>query len=199
MMLWGKSIKKYLPLILMLLCCNTSMAFLQDDKKINDIKQQAIALYTTKNYSEAFELLDNLPTNAKDEEVFLLLANISEEKNNLNSAIQNLNKAIDKNHTFYKAYYNLGCIFASKGSYLLASNNFELTIKHNKTFAPAYYNLACCQMKLKNYAIAKKNFIKALEIEPTNKDIYFNLAYCYKKLGKEKDAKKILEIYNKLT
>lgn len=170
-----------------------------ENENIADIKEQAIALYTTGNYNEAFKLLDNLPTNEKNEEIFLLLANIAQENNKDNLAIQNLNKALDKNYSFYKAYYNLGCIFASKKSYLLASNNFELAIKYNKDFPSSYYNLACCQIKLKNFEAAKKNLIKAIDLNPSNKDYYYNLAYCYKELHKEKQAKKILEAYNKMS
>ena len=169
------------------------------NNNINDIKQQAIALYTTGNFNEAFKLLDNLSTSEKNEEVFLLLANIAQENGDDNMAIQNLNKALDKNYSYYKAYYNLGCIFASKKSWLLASNNFELAIKYNKNFASSYYNLACCQIKLKNFELAKKNLIKAIELNSQNKDYYFNLAYCYKELHKEKQAQKILEIYNKMS
>ena len=169
------------------------------NNNINDIKQQAIALYTTGNFNEAFKLLDNLSTSEKNEEVFLLLANIAQENGDDNMAIQNLNKALDKNYSYYKAYYNLGCIFASKKSWLLASNNFELAIKYNKNFASSYYNLACCQITLKNFELAKKNLIKAIELNSQNKDYYFNLAYCYKELHKEKQAQKILEIYNKMS
>ena len=166
---------------------------------IQDTKQQAIALYTTGNFTEAFKLLDNLPASEKNEDIFLLLANIAQENGDDNAAIQNLNKALDKNYMFYKAYYNLGCIFASKKSYLLASNNFELAIKYNKGFPSAYYNLACCQIKLKNYEGAKKNLIKAIELSPSNKDYYYNLAFCYKELHKEKQAQKILDVYNKMS
>lgn len=169
-----------------------------DNSNIEDIKQQAYALYATENYTEAFKLLDNLPAAEKNGEVYLLLANIAESSNDDNLAIRNLNKALDRDYSYYKAYYNLGCIFAKKGSYLLASNNFELAIKYNKTFASAYYNLACCQIKLKNYTAAKKNLIKAIELEPQNKDFYYNLAYCYKELNKTKAAKRILETYNAL-
>ena len=164
-----------------------------------EIKEQAYALYATKNFNEAFQLLDRLPNDEKNEEVLLMLANIAEENKNDNLAIKNLNKALDKNNTYYKAYYNLGCIFARKKSYFLASNNFELAIKYNKTFASAYYNLACCQINLKNYELARKNLIKAIELEPKNKDFYYNLALCYKELNKEKQAKKALEIYNSLS
>jgi len=190
--------KKFLLVYAFLFVLNINNIALALDN-INDIKQQAIALYVTQNYEEAFKLLDNLPANEKTEEDFLLIANIMQERGDENSAIQNLNKAINKNYSFYKAYYNLGCILASRGSYLLASNNFELAIKYNKTFASSYYNLACCQIKLKNYEQAKKNLIKAIELNPQNKDYYFNLAYCYKELHKEKQAQKILEVYNKMS
>lgn len=186
-------------LISFLLFFNANVASALNNVNIKEIKQQAIALYTTGNYNEAFKLLDNLPASEKNEEVFLLLANIAQENNDDNMAIQNLNKALDKDYTFYKAYYNLGCIFASKNSWLLASNNFELAIKYNKNFASSYYNLACCQIKLKNFEQAKKNLIKAIELNPQNKDYYFNLAYCYKELHKEKQAQKILEVYNKMS
>mgnify|MGYP003571324272 CR=1 FL=1 len=190
-------LKKYLILFFVLYFSTCNIYANQFDAK--EIKQKAIALYTTKNYNEAFVLLDNLPMNEKNEEIFLLLSNIAQENGNDNLAIQNLNKALDKNYTYYKAYYNLGCIFAKKKSYLLAQNNFELAIKYSKNFAPAYYNLACCQMKLNNFETAKKNLIKAIEFDTTNKDYYYNLAYCYKKLNQSKQAQKILDIYNKMS
>ena len=164
-----------------------------------DTREEAIALYRTENYNAALEKLASLPSSEKDETIFLLMANILETQGKDNKAIQYLNKALDKNYSFYKAYYNLGCIFAKKQSYLLASNNFELAIKYNKNFAPAYYNLACCQMKLKNYDSARKNLIKALEFQPKNKDYLYNLAYCYKELNQLRQAKKILDVYNSIS
>lgn len=161
-----------------------------------EIKQEAIALYTTGNFSEAYEKLSSLPSVDKDENVFLLMSNIMQEKQKDNLAIQYLNKALDKNCSFYKAYYNLGCIFAKKKSYLLASNNFEFAIKYNKNFAPAYYNLACCQMMLKNYDSAKDNLTKALALDPNNKDYAYNLIFCYKELNQMKKAKKLLANYS---
>ena len=183
-----------ITLVSMLILAGSSFA-----ESTNEVKERAYALYATKNFNEAFQLLDNLPNTEKNEEVLLMLANIAEENKDDNLAIKNLNKALDKDNTYYKAYYNLGCIFAKKRSYFLASNNFELAIKYNKTFASAYYNLACCQIMLKNYELAKKNLLKAIELEPKNKDFYYNLALCYKELNKEKQAKKILEVYNSLS
>ena len=185
-----KKLSSILFLSLSFLSCSSVTA--------NDVKQEAVALYATKNYSQAYKLLDSIQPNQKDEETFLLMANIAQEDNKDNLAIQNLNKAIDKNASYYKAYYNLGCIFAKKKSYIFAINNFENAIKYNKNFAPAYYNLACCEMKLRNFESAKKNLIKAVSLEANNKDYLYNLAYCYKELNQEKQAKKILEEYNKL-
>ena len=194
-----KKLSFYIFIFLLFVSNTYNISLANNNDNISEIKQQAIALYTTGNYNEAFELLDNLPASEKNEDVFLLLANIAQENNDDNTAIRNLNKALAKNYMYYKAYYNLGCIFASKNSYLLASNNFELAIKYNKGFPSSYYNLACCQIKLKNYEAAKKNLIKAIELSPNNKDYYYNLAYCYKELHNEKQAKKILDVYNKMS
>mgnify|MGYP003571470272 CR=1 FL=1 len=186
---------KIFKISLLSLCLSTSFAL----SSSVDIKEEAIALYKTGNYSAALEKLSSIPSSDKDETIFLLMANILENQGKDNKAIQYLNKSLDKNNSFYKAYYNLGCIFAKKKSYLLASNNFEFAIKYNKNFAPSYYNLACCQMKLKNYDAAKRNLIKALEFEPKNKDYLYNLAYCYKELNEIRKAKKIIETYNSLS
>ena len=189
-----KNSAKLFVLILLLGFLNISKA---QEVDYDDIRSQGIALYATQNYKEAQKLFESIPSNKKDETIYLLLANIAQENSQDNVAISNLNKSLDKNFEFYKAYYNLGCIFASKKSNLLALSNFELAIKYNKNFAPAYYNLARCQMELRDYKSAKKNLIKALELEPT-KDVYYNLAFCYKELGNTKHAQKLLDIYNKM-
>ena len=85
---------------------NISLA--SNNSNIDEIKQQAYALYATKNFEEAYKLLENLPVSEKNGEVYLMLANLSEELKSDNDAIKYLNKALDRDYTFYKAYYNLG-------------------------------------------------------------------------------------------
>lgn len=187
---------KRLFIALFLILSFNSLCFALSTK---EIKQQALALYATENFSEAYSLLDNLSYEEKNEEIFLILANINESQGDDNQAIQNLNKAIEKNYTYYKAYYNLGCIFLKKQSYQTSINNFKLALKYNKNSVACLYNLAYSEIKLEDYKSAKKNLIKALQLEPLNKDCLFNLAYCYKKLNKEKQAKKILDNLNRLT
>lgn len=172
---------------------NINMAWADD----MDVKTEAYALYNTNNLNEALRLLENLPIEEKDEEVFVLIANIYEDKLDLSKAVENLNKAIIINPEYYKAYYNLGCIFLNKKAYELAEKNLLLAIKYNKEFAYSYYNLGTLYLRTGKYEKAKKNLIKAIYLKNDEKDFYINLAYAYKFLGKEKEAKKLLDIYNK--
>lgn len=186
-------------LFLFLVLCISNIALANDNINSEEIKQKAIALYETGNYEESLKVFQSIPLKDKDENIYLFISNIASELGDDNLAIRNLNKALDKNYMFYKAYYNLGCILAKKKSYLMAAANFELAIKYNKNFDNAYYNLACCLIQQKNYEQAKKNLIKAIDLNPKNKDYYYNLAFCYKELNKPKQAQKILDVYNKMS
>lgn len=161
-----------------------------------DIKTQAYALYNTNNGTEALKLLNNLPLDKKDEEVFVIIANIYEDRKDVDKAVENLNKALIINPEYYKAYYNLGHIFLEKKAYELAEKNLLLSIKYNKEFPYSYYNLGTLYLRTGNYEKAKKNLIKAIYLKNDDKDFYLNLAYAYKFLNKEKESKKMLEIYN---
>lgn len=161
-----------------------------------DAKAEAYALYKTNNHREALLILENLPLVEKDAETFVVTANIYEDKKETDKAVENLNKALALNPEYFKAYYNLGCIFLNKGAYELAEKNLLLAIKYNKDFAYSYYNLGTLYIKTGNYNKAKKNLIQAIYLKNDEKDFYLNLAYAYKNLGKEKEAKRLLEIYN---
>ena len=178
-------------LIFSFLILNINKAWADEE----DIKAEAYALYNTNNIIEALKLLENLPMEQKDEEVFVLIANIYEDKLDVNKAVENLNKAIIINPEYYKAYYNLGCLFLNKKAYELAEKNLLLAIKYNKDFAYSYYNLGTLYLRTGKYEKAKKNLIKAIYLKGDEKDFYINLAYAYKFLGKEKESRKLLEIY----
>lgn len=188
-----KKFALYLAVCLFAGLLNASPAFCADDI---DVKTQAYALYNTNNGTEALKLLNNLPLDKKDEEVFVIIANIYEDRKDVDKAVENLNKALIINPEYYKAYYNLGCIFLEKKAYELAEKNLLLAIKYNKEFAYSYYNLGTLYLRTGNYEKAKKNLIKAIYLKNDDKDFYLNLAYAYKFLNKEKESKKMLEIYN---
>ena len=186
--------KKFVLILGLILSLNSCYAATTEE-----LSKQATAFYSDNNFHKTMELILQINECERSAQDWLILGNLFDEKGEKQNAIFMYQKATFADVKYYKAYYNLGCIFASKNSWLLASNNFELAIKYNKNFASSYYNLACCQIKLKNFEQAKKNLIKAIELNPQNKDYYFNLAYCYKELHKEKQAQKILEVYNKMS
>lgn len=185
-----------LSIFLALLSLNPIYCAEYNEKDISDAKQNAYALYNTRQPQKALEILNKIPRDYQDEETNLILANIYEDLGNNSKAIEYLNKAIRINPKFYKAYYNLGCIFAKKNEYDLAINNFKKSVNIQVNFADGYYNLASCYLKSGKYNEAKKYFIRTLAHDPKNQDALYNLAYTYKQLGQKEKAQKILANIN---
>ena len=183
---------------ILVFCLTLSVSFGEeiDPDTYYDMKQSAFALYNTNNLNEAKKILDSIPDEKKDEEIYLILSNIDEELNHGYKSVELLKEGLKKNPEFYKAYYNLGRIYMQRRIYTLATENFELAVQYNKKSPWAYYNLGCTQMYLGDYKSAKKNLIKAITLKNDEKDFYYNLAFANKKLGKEKEAQKIIEFYN---
>ncbi len=192
------SVSGILILLIFIFCQNAYSAELFSDKEILDIKNEAFALYSTNNKKEALEMLERIPQNRRDEDIFVVIGNIYDDLGQRSIAIENFNKAVNISKKPYKAYYNIGCILLKKKSYELAKKNFEMSIKCNKDFPYSYYNLASCYIANEQYSKAKKQLIKALSLKADEKDFYINLAYCYKMLGDNKAALKIVDSLNKI-
>ena len=183
--------------LLIFLCVNVSRAEeYYNEKHVKDALEKAYALYETKQSEEALKIFDKIPKNFKTAQTYLIEANIWEDKGDLNKAVSLLNRAIRVDNSYWKAYYNLGCIFMKKKNYEIAIENFKQAIKYNPEFAYAYYNLWCCYYQTEAWGNAKKNYIKATTYKSDEKYFYYNLELTYKKKGKEKEAQKVLEIYN---
>ncbi len=192
------SVSGILVIFLFFLVQNSFASELYSDKDILDIKNEAFALYSTNNKKEALEVLNRIPQNRRDEDVFIVIGNIYDDLNQRGIAVENFNKAVNISKKPYKAYYNIGCILLKKKSYDLAEKNFKMSIKCNKEFSYAYYNLASCYIATQQYSKAKRQLIKALSLKADEKDFYINLAYCYKMLGDNKAAQKIVDSLNKV-
>ena len=188
-------IKKFLTFALLAFSLTSFAAEEADPDKYFDMKQEAFALYNTNHLDEAFKILNEIPDSNRDENIYLIMANIEEEKADRNT-IGYIKAAIRKNPEFYKAYYNLGLIYMKRRIYTAAIENFKLAAKYNKKNAYSFYNLGCAQMQIGDFSAAKKNFSKAILLKNDEKDFYYNLAFADKKLGKEKEAKKIIDFYN---
>ena len=198
----NKTLKSSINLILVLFSCffcNFALSSeILSDKEILDIKNEAFALYSTDNKKEALRVLERIPQNRRDEDVFVIIGNIYDDMDKRGEAIENYNKAAAVSNKAYKAYYNIGCILLKKKSYELAQKNFKMSIKCNKEFPYAYYNLASCYMAQGDYSKAKKQLIKAISLKADDKDFYINLAYCYKMLENQKAAQKIIDSLNQI-
>ena len=192
------SVSGIIILFLFFLIQNVQAYELFNDKDILDIKNEAFALYSTNNKKEALEMLERIPQNRRDEDIFVVIGNIYDDLGQRGVAIENFNKAVSISKKPYKAYYNIGCILLKKKSFELAQENFKMSIKCNKDFAYSYYNLASCYIANEQYSKAKRQLIKALSLKADEKDFYINLAYCYKMLGDSKSAQKIVDSLNKV-
>lgn len=192
------SISVILILFFQISCQSAYSYSVLSDKEILDIKNEAFALYSTNNKEEALQMLNRIPQNRRDEDVFVIIGNICDDLGQRGAAIENFNKASQVSSKAYKAYYNIGCILLKKKSYELAQKNFKMSIKCNKDFPYAYYNLASCYIAQEQYSKAKRQLVKAISLKADDKDFYINLAYCYKMLGNDKAAQKIIDSLNKV-
>ncbi len=168
-------------------------------EELTELNQQAIALYTDNNLDESLACFSKIPEKMRTPEIWLLMGNILMDKGKKDEAAFMYGRAVLTDSTFYKAYYNLGCIYLADDKFNMAIEQFKLAVKYNINNPYTHYNLGCAYIKAGELKKAKYSFIKAVELKNTVPDFHYNLAYVYKKLGKDKQAKIYLENYNKLT
>lgn len=162
------------------------------------LKEQGLILYNTNNIEEAYKVLSKIPEAEKDAQTWLLLANIAQDYGKDLDAIFLLQKAIQKDPCFYRAYYNLGNLYFKDEKIYMAIGMYQKAIKYNEDFAYAYFNLGNCYLAQKKYSQAKYNFNKAINLKNDEPDFYYNMAFLHKEMKKDKQAQVYLNIYNTL-
>ena len=177
---------------------NTQSVIIPEVENAEKWHEEAIAFYNTNDIDNAYALLKKIPKNQLKDMDYLLMANIMQDKNKLDEAEIYLQKALEINPKFYKAYYNLGNIAAGYGKNDTAIKYYKKAIKYNKNFAYSYYNAGICYARKQEFKTAKSYFNRAILRKNNDADFYYNLAYVYKKLGNTKNAEKSLTIYNNL-
>lgn len=163
-----------------------------------EIRDQAKLLYNVNKSDEAVKLYNSIPDSEKISDDWLILANISQDKNKEVDAVFYLKKAIQADEKNYKAHYNLGNMYYYDNKYNMALNEYRKVLRIKKDFAYAYYNKGCCYLKKKSWFNAKYEFGLAIKSNPEEPSFYYNLAYTYKMMKKDKKAQEALDIYNKL-
>ncbi|MDD3237557.1 MAG: tetratricopeptide repeat protein [Candidatus Gastranaerophilales bacterium] len=195
---------KKLLLILNIFVCLTfcsNSAFAEDNEVAIQTpvdREAIIALYNANKLQEAYQLIATIPESDRDAEMWFLLANITQDYDKEMDSVFLLQKAIEVEPTFYKAYYNLGLIYLKDNKTVSAIQNFQQAVKYKKDFAYGYYNLGCAYLKDSEFKSAKSNFIKAIQLKNDEPDFFYNLALTYKKMNKNKQASKTLAIYNSM-
>ena len=186
--------KKILSIILLLFSiCNFAFA-----TNPNQLKDEGMMLYSLNKIQEAKLKFEEIPEDRRDAETWLLLSNIAQDLQDNNNIVPFINKALEKDSKFYKAYYNLGNIQFNNGNIEEAIKNYRLAAKYNSKNGYIYTNIGCCYLAKKNLTMARINFNKAVTLNPQNPTNYYNLAYIYKQKGNNKKAQELIEIYNKL-
>ena len=165
----------------------------------DELSKQATAFYSDNNYNKTMDLLLQIDENERSAQDWLLLGNLMDEKGEKNNAIFMYQKAIETDHKYYKAYYNLANIYLEEERYNMAIENYKKASRYKKDNPYLFYNMGCAYLKQGKIKDAKNQFVKAVTIKNDIPELQYNLAYVYKSLNKPKIAQTYLDNYNKLT
>ena len=190
---------KRLIYLIMLIFFAISPAFCSlSEDELSDYQEQAKLYYNTNNISQCIEMLVKIPDSKKSAQDWILMANISQDREKPLDAIFFLERAIIVDPKNYKSYYNLGNLYLETGNLSKAMDNYRRAIKLKEDFAYAYYNLGCCYLKQENYRLARYYFANAIKYNASEPSFFYNISYAYKMLKNKKRAEETLKIYNEL-
>lgn len=163
-----------------------------------EIRDQAKLLYNSNKPDEAIKLFASIPDSEKLSDDWMIMANISQDKDKEVDAVFYLKKAIQADEKNYKAHYNLGNLYFSDNKVNMALDEYRKVLRIKKDYSYAYYNKGCCYLKKKSWYNARYEFGLAIKANPEEPSFYYNLAYTYKMMKKPKKAQDALDMYNKL-
>jgi tetratricopeptide (TPR) repeat protein len=120
------------------------------------------------------------PANSLD---YYLEGQLKAERGQLDSALDSLSRAIEKNPQLGLALVARGEVYKQKGDYLKAATDFEQATKIEPFNFNANYQLGLMYQYLNRYSDAVRIYQKAVEIRPLDPDANMNLAIVYVQLG----------------
>lgn len=109
-------------------------------------------------------------------------------KKDFQKSIELLDKVINKDKNYIKAYLVKADILAYEEKYKEAIEQLEKIITFDNLYVEAYYLLGVLFSKIEDYESAKKQFKKALYVNPDLALVYFNLANIYIYQNKKEEA-----------
>ena len=108
--------------------------------------------------------------------------------NDFESAIQNFNKAIEKDQRLYSAYWNRGNTRMVTLDYMGALQDFNKAIEIDPTIEVAYADRGYTKTLLQDYSGAIRDYDKAIQISPKISIRYFQRAEAKDKIQDYKSA-----------
>lgn len=155
-----------------------------DMKPPQDPVAQARVLMGEGKQDQAINLLkESLKSGAKDESLFLLLADMYLAKNELEPAKAHYTQALNLNHQSAKAFVGLGLIDLRQGQVNTAVQKFTLAMKADPTTADPYYQMGNLALGSNKADMALNFYKRALEIDKNHQPTLTVLAQINKKLA----------------
>ncbi len=103
--------------------------------------------------------------------------------NDFKGAVEEYTKAISKNPTHFKAYFNRGFAWDKLRQFDKAIQDYTTALQLDPNNAYAYYNRGISRDRASTFQEAIDDFSEAIRLMPGNSDFYHNRGFCYRKQG----------------
>jgi len=120
----------------------------------------------------------------RDPRVYFHRGRAYEKIGKFDNAIEDYNRAIDLNLSYYPAYFMRGMAFEKTGRLNDAIEDYSRAIALNPSYYEAYNNRGMLYKKLGQRDKAIEDLVKAIALNPSfDENAYFNLGYTYAEAG----------------
>lgn len=158
----------------------------------SELKKDLIILYEKKTEKKYLEIIKNIEIEAFE---YVNKAYALDKLGLENESLNELQKAIEKDSSFFLAQRNYGVMETKRKNYNKAANAFKEAIDIKKDDADCHYNLAICLFKNNEIDNAINEYNLAIEYNPDCKQAYVNLGRIF--TDYKEDVVKSIECYNK--
>ena len=157
-----------------------------ETKKILKLKGKCYA--SLGRYGEAIATYKELNELEEDARTYLKIGVCYYDKNKLEEAIKNYDKALELNPNLTEALFNKGICLCNLDKKNEAIEIFNKGIEINQNEPELYLQRGYCYFFLENFRKAIKDFNKAIELRPNNSEAYCRKGACYEALKREEEA-----------
>ncbi len=134
--------------------------------------------------TEIKELKETLSKNPKNSASLLKLAQLYDEKGQIDDALANLDACVSQKPNSAEVYLYYGTLLRQKGRLSEAQKAFEKALEINKFMSKAFYQLGLLEKTREHYDYARDLFQKSIQLSPDDPYAHYQLGMTYKELGK---------------